>query len=537
MTTVVDHPSPPSVVTLQEIPLAKLHPHPRNPRRSVGDVAALAASILEHGVLEPLIVAPAPRGSSFVLIAGHRRAAAAKVAKLKTVPCLVRADLATDRAQLEAMLVENLQRADLTPVEESAAYEQLLLDPDLTPAALAARVGQPVKRIRDRVRLGKLDDALKDRLHAGQLTIEQGLVLVEFADDPKLSKALAKAAGSPSWSYTLARVREQRKAARALGRRTAKLTKSGVSVVTSWPKGALPICNEWIPGRTSLYLIPRAASHAEEDAWVLERHATCEGAVAVVWTLHGARVLTHACRLPDLHRPAEPVSATSSSTDGDLADHASQTDDARAQEQEQTREQQERDIAAATAVRRDFLRAEIAGAGDADARAILMDMICGSRSPQTFLLLSDLLQIEPLASSASSEEWRNHLGPKALVDMATPALVILLDIANNARGEIAMASPSTDPGLAWRSDEWVQRLDEMYEYPWSEHEIELFRPERFRPDYVDPQECVSCGEVVELGVVDGHPDQCSLCPEADDESLAQDDIDDDESPVRRHGDA
>lgn len=511
MTTVVDQPSPPPpAVVLQEIPVGKLNPHPRNPRRSVGDVADLAASILEHGVLEPLIVAPATRGSSFVLIAGHRRAAAAKAAKLKMMPCLVRGDLATDRAQLEAMLVENLQRADLTPVEEAAAYEQLLLDPDLTPAALAARVGQPVKRIRDRVKLGKLDDVLKDRLHAGQLTIEQGLALVEFADDPKLSKELAKAAGSPDWAYELSRAREQRKAAWALDRRVAKLTKAGINVVKSWPKGAHSISHDWIPDRPSLNLIPPVTSCSEQDEWVLSHHAACEGALAVVRKLYGDLVLVHACSRPDLHRPADPapVSATSSGTDGAVADQVSSTEDQDDAE--------------------DFLRAEIAGATDSDARATLMDMILTSQWTDTYTLIADLLHVEPLDPSASPDGWRDYLGPTALVKVSTSGLVILLDIVNHARGEITMAN--VDRYAAWASNRWVQRLDEVYEYPWSEDELERFRPERFRPDYVDPQACASCGEVVELGAVEGHPDQCSLCAEADDESLADDDLDDDEAP-------
>lgn len=531
MTTVVDQPSlPPPAVVLQEIPVGKLNPHPRNPRRSVGDVADMAASILKHGVLEPLIVAPATRGSSFVLIAGHRRAAAAKAAKLKMVPCLVRGDLATDRAQLEAMLVENLQRADLTPVEEAAAYEQLLLDPDLTPAALAARVGQPVKRIQDRVKLGKLDDVLKDRLHAGQLTIEQGLALVEFADDPKLSKELAKAAGSPDWSYTLSRAREQRKAARALDRRVAKLTKAGIDVVKSWPKGAHSISHDWIPDRPSLNLIPPVTSCSEQDEWVLSHHAACEGALAVVRKLYGDLVLVHACSRPDLHRPdePEPTSPPSTGTEGAAGPSSSTEDQVDAEAQDQVREQQERDVAAATTARRDFLRAEIAGATDSDARATLMDMILAGQWTDTYTLIADLLHVEPLDPSASPDGWRDYLGPTALVKVSTPGLVILLDIVNHARGEITMAN--VDRYAAWTSDRWVRRLDEVYEYPWSEDELEWFRPERFRPDYVDPQACVSCGEVVELGAVEGHPDQCSLCAEADDESLVEDDTDDEDAP-------
>ena len=167
--------APPPPV-LQDVPTARLMPHPRNPRRDLGDLTDLTASIRQQGVLEPLVVVPKGR-ASFLVIAGHRRAAAAKLAKVKTVPCVVREDLIDDRQQVAAMLVENLHRADLTPVEEAAAYEQLLLDDALTVDALAAVVGQPVKRVQSRLKLRKLSPGMQDQIHAGQLTIEQGLAI------------------------------------------------------------------------------------------------------------------------------------------------------------------------------------------------------------------------------------------------------------------------------------------------------------------------------------------------------------------------
>lgn len=150
-----------------------ISPHPRNPRRDVGDVTDLAASIAAVGLLEPLVVAPwpndlgptpdptcptcgatgkcrTPAGTAakawhaprqdlyadgvrveYVVICGHRRLAAVLTAGAANVPVVVRDDLTTTAAQLEAMLVENLHRADLTPIEEARAY-QALLDLDFT---------------------------------------------------------------------------------------------------------------------------------------------------------------------------------------------------------------------------------------------------------------------------------------------------------------------------------------------------------------------------------------------------------------------
>lgn len=222
--------APPPPV-LQDVPTARLMPHPRNPRRDLGDLTDLTASIRQQGVLEPLVVVPKGR-ASFLVIAGHRRAAAAKLAKVKTVPCVVREDLIDDRQQVAAMLVENLHRADLTPVEEAAAYEQLLLDDALTVDALAAVVGQPVKRVQSRLKLRKLSPGMQDQIHAGQLTIEQGLAIGEFTDDPKAAARLAKAAGTPNWGWELARARGDRKDARAIDRRIAKMLKSGQITLT-----------------------------------------------------------------------------------------------------------------------------------------------------------------------------------------------------------------------------------------------------------------------------------------------------------------
>lgn len=110
--------------------------HPDNPRQVVTADEELVDSVRAVGVLEPLVVAPphsgiparSMHGATWVLIAGHRRLAAAKAAGLDTVPAIARTDLTSRAAQVEAMLVENLHRADLTPVEEGDAY-QLLLDP------------------------------------------------------------------------------------------------------------------------------------------------------------------------------------------------------------------------------------------------------------------------------------------------------------------------------------------------------------------------------------------------------------------------
>lgn len=186
---------------LLDLPLSALAPHPNNPRRTVSVSAGdpLVASIKAQGVLEPLIASPAPEGvkvpgkAQWLVLAGHRRLAAAKLAKAKSVPVIVRHDLTDLVVQVETMLVENIHREDLTPVEEGDAY-QLLLDLDgLTQATLADQVGQPRARIRERLKLAAAPDEVRDRLHNRQITIEHALFLIQLQDYPDLAGSVTKA--------------------------------------------------------------------------------------------------------------------------------------------------------------------------------------------------------------------------------------------------------------------------------------------------------------------------------------------------------
>ena len=126
----------------QELQRAQLAPHPKNVRRDVGNVVDLANSISAQGIMQPLVVAPALAADGYTIIAGHRRFAAAQLANLQALPCVIREDLDTEPKQLEAMLVENTQRADLTVVEEAAAYQSLLEFEGYTIKSVAKATGR-----------------------------------------------------------------------------------------------------------------------------------------------------------------------------------------------------------------------------------------------------------------------------------------------------------------------------------------------------------------------------------------------------------
>lgn len=141
---------------LQMIPTDKLHPHPQNPRKVIGDVTELAESIKANGILQNLTVVPMNDDwTEFTVIIGHRRLAAAKQAGLTELPCAV-VEM-SEKEQLSTMLTENMQRSDLTVYEEAKGC-QLLLDLGDTVSEIAEKTGFSESKIRRRVKLCELDE-------------------------------------------------------------------------------------------------------------------------------------------------------------------------------------------------------------------------------------------------------------------------------------------------------------------------------------------------------------------------------------------
>ena len=170
----------PAVSGYREIPVALIKPNPYQPRDAFDDEAlgALADSIREVGLLQPVLVRPA--GDGFELIAGERRLRAAKRVGLQTIPALVR-ETDDDRA-LEQALVENVQREDLNPLEEAAAYQQLLEDFNLTHEQLAARVGKSRAAISNTLRLLQLPPSIQVAVRESQLSMGHARALLGTPD-------------------------------------------------------------------------------------------------------------------------------------------------------------------------------------------------------------------------------------------------------------------------------------------------------------------------------------------------------------------
>jgi ParB family transcriptional regulator, chromosome partitioning protein len=153
---------PSSVVS--ELPVERISPNPRQPRSTMDseDLADLAASIREHGVLQPLIVTEGDQPGDYVLVAGERRWLAARQVGLEMVPVVIRD--ASQQELLELALVENVQRADLSPVEAAQAFHQLADEFGLSHEEIASRVGKSRVSITNTIRLLKLPEDVRKAL-------------------------------------------------------------------------------------------------------------------------------------------------------------------------------------------------------------------------------------------------------------------------------------------------------------------------------------------------------------------------------------
>jgi ParB family chromosome partitioning protein len=154
---------------IAQVAIDLIQRNPRQPREKfdIEELENLAASIREHGVIQPLIVSPGKSGI-YILIAGERRLQASRKAGLKTVPVVIRH--ATDQQLLELALIENVQRADLNPIEEAEAYQHLAKEFKMSHDAIAARVSKSRVAVTNTIRLLDASAAVKQALVDGQIS-------------------------------------------------------------------------------------------------------------------------------------------------------------------------------------------------------------------------------------------------------------------------------------------------------------------------------------------------------------------------------
>ena len=184
--------------SLAEVPTASVSPNPNQPRVHFAEegLVELAASISEMGVLQPILVRPQGDGE-YELIAGERRWRAAQRAGLTTVPAIIRTT--DDLSSVEQALVENLHRQDLTPLEEAAAFQQLIEDFEMTHDQVATRVGKSRSAITNTIRLLGLPPAVQSLLADGQLSAGHARALLGTPDRAR-QEMLAQAAVAEGWT-------------------------------------------------------------------------------------------------------------------------------------------------------------------------------------------------------------------------------------------------------------------------------------------------------------------------------------------------
>jgi ParB family chromosome partitioning protein len=190
---------------LRDLPIELIVPNPTQPRRRFDEDAlqALADSLSERGVLQPVLVRPKP-GGTYEIVAGERRWRAAQIAGMETVPALVRAR--EDAEVIELALIENMAREDLSPIEEARACAALVEELGLTREEVGRRVGRSRVAVSNLVRLLDLPDEVIELLQAGTLSEGHGRALL-LAEDHGARAALARTAVQEGWSVRVAEAR------------------------------------------------------------------------------------------------------------------------------------------------------------------------------------------------------------------------------------------------------------------------------------------------------------------------------------------
>lgn len=154
-----------SAGNLQMLPLDLLKPDPNQPRKLFRNIESLAKSIEEQGIIQPIIVSPKSKDGSYMIIAGERRYRAAQLANLPSLPCIIRQE--TDANVLILQLLENDQRENVSPLEESEALSKLIDDMKISKAQIARELGREASWVSIRLGLQKASDGIKSLIQEG----------------------------------------------------------------------------------------------------------------------------------------------------------------------------------------------------------------------------------------------------------------------------------------------------------------------------------------------------------------------------------
>jgi ParB family chromosome partitioning protein len=251
---------------IESMPVDLIDPHPHNPRRILGDLTGLAASIREAGVLQNLTLVPQPDNPDrYWPVMGHRRHAAAQLAELEDVPAVIREDIPLGD-QIAMMIAENVHRDEISAVEEAAGYQDML-DQGLKVAAIVQKTGRNERTVTARIRLNKLPVDAREKVHSHEATLEDAAKLDAFVRHPKIMEKLVKALGTSNFRWAIEDAQHDLKTAQAKKEIHAALKKAGIP---HKPGGDGYAYNDWRPVATLVRGtdVAKAIAGGVDPAWV-----------------------------------------------------------------------------------------------------------------------------------------------------------------------------------------------------------------------------------------------------------------------------
>lgn len=363
------------VIEQVELKPSQLVPHKNNIRVDVGDVSTLAESIKAQGVISPLLVTPNGKPDRFVVLAGHRRLAAAKLARQKTIPCIVRVDLADDEpGQIAAMIGENVEREDLSALEEAKGV-QMLLDLGETAKTIAARTGMSSTRVRNRVKIGKLSDSVQEKLATHAVTLADAVFVADHAGNDVDLAEMESALGTNNWGVTKQRVLSREAARKSAAKLRKDAAASGLCVVEGFDEA-----RDKRSGIATQLTVRERDMIVQRSDWMdtwsppadLLDKALQNTDLAIVflnesWRGHiEARIEVFAAPVPDTvgsDIPATPATDATAPAPDTADDQADEDDREPAQPSAEDLAclRRQEDLAAATKVRAEFVREMVAG--------------------------------------------------------------------------------------------------------------------------------------------------------------------------------
>jgi ParB family transcriptional regulator, chromosome partitioning protein len=274
-------------VGVRVIPLDKIEPNPEQPRLAFNEetLQELSASIREHGVLQPILVRPL-QGNRYQLIAGERRWRASKLAGVDSIPALIE-DIDDDTA-LEIAIIENLQREDISPLDEAALYDRMVRDHGYSIRKLADKLGKDKGYLENRLRLADAPDEIRELVSLRKDTLSHAYELMKV-DDPKKRRRLADqvAAGQ----LTLIKLREKIE-----GRRTRPRDLNTEAAFV--PDDAVEIAGHG-PADEEEWTAPQSEIELTDDSLVNARHQLAEAIEDLVGVLRAPDVVNS---LPETDR-------------------------------------------------------------------------------------------------------------------------------------------------------------------------------------------------------------------------------------------